>query len=220
MTGGSRRRDPARLGRFEKLGAWLGIWTPPRDSAVPPPPWRKLALCALGLLLAAAGVVAFAGPRIERGKEERSAEERRRAAGAEAARRRRLAREGRPRSGRGRRPAAALSPAQDLRARRVLVGDLERAITRDARGRVRAGELEGPVLLTECEINPPSRRRVERDPGARGSEYDCLAVTRRDPDGRFAVGYSFDASVDYRRFRFRWRKACLAPGEGAARLTC
>ena len=220
MTGGSRRRDPGRLGRFEKVGAWLGIWTPPRDVVVPPPPWGKLALCAVGVLALVAGVVALAGPPIERGKAERSASERRRAAAVEEARRRRLAREGRPRSGSGRPPAGPLSRAGELRARRALVGDLEHAITRDARSRVRTGELDGPVLATECEINPPSRRRVERDPEARGSDYDCLAVTRRDRDGRFSVGYSFDASVDYRHFRFRWRKACLAPGEGAARLTC
>ncbi|MBA2439147.1 MAG: hypothetical protein H0V50_00550, partial [Thermoleophilaceae bacterium] len=105
-------------------------------------------------------------------------------------------------------------------ARRALVGDLERAITRDARARVRAGKLDGPVLETDCEINPPSQRRVERDLNAPGSDYDCVAVTQRDRAGRFAVGYSFGAAVDYRHFRFRWAKACLAPGEGAARLTC
>jgi hypothetical protein len=100
------------------------------------------------------------------------------------------------------------------------VGDLERAITRDARARVRAGKLDGPVLGTKCEINPPSQRPVERDLSARGSDYDCLALTSRDPQGRFLVGHAFNAQVDYRRFTFRWAKPCLAPGEGAARLTC
>jgi pimeloyl-ACP methyl ester carboxylesterase len=134
--------------------------------------------------------------------------------------RERASKEGRPRSGRGERPTGRLSSAAELRARRALVGDLERAITRDAQARVRAGSLDGPVLATEGEINPPSQRRVERDRNARGSDYDCFAVTSRDPDGRFSVGYTFDATVDYRRFRFRWAKACRPPGEGAARLTC
>ena len=107
-------------------------------------------------------------PAIERGKEERAAAERRRDAAFEAAKRRRLAEEGRPHSGRGERPPGDLSPAGELRARRALVGDLERAITRDARARVRAGKLDGPVLATECEINPPSQRAVERDLDAPG----------------------------------------------------
>jgi hypothetical protein len=187
---------------------------------VPPPPWRKIALGALAVLLIAGGAAALIVPDIERGKDERAAAERRRDAAFEAAKRKRLAEESRPHRGRGRRPAGRLSPAAELRARRALVGDLESAITRDARARVRAGKLDGPVLATECEINPPSRRRVERDLSAGGSDYECLAVTSRDPEGRFVVGYTFDATVDYRRFRFRWAKACRPPGEGAARIEC
>jgi hypothetical protein len=171
-------------------------------------------------LLVAGGAAALIVPAIEEGKSQRAAAERRRDAAFEAAKRKRLAGESRPRSGRGRSPGGSPSPAAELRARRVLVADLERAISRDARARVRTGELEGPVLATECEINPPSRRRVERDLSARGSDYECLAVTSRDPRGRFVVGYTFDATVDYRRFRFRWARACRPPGEGAARLEC
>jgi hypothetical protein len=220
MAYSRRRRDPGRLGAFEKVGAWLGVWTAPRDVVVPPPPWRKITLGALGALAIAGGAVALIAPVIERGKEERAAAERRRDAAFEAAKRRRLAEEGRPHRGRGERPAGRLSPAAELRARRTLVGELERAITRDARARVRARKLDGPVLATECEINPPSQRRVERDLNARGSDYDCLAITSRDPQGRFLVGHLFDATVDYQRFRFMWNKACLPPGEGAARLAC
>jgi hypothetical protein len=196
------------------------VWTPPRDVAVPPPPRRKIALAALVALAVAGGAVALVAPAIERGKEERAAAERRRDAAFEAAKRRRLTEEGRPHSGRGERPARNLSRAAELRARRALVTDLERAITSDARARVRAGRLDGPVLATECEINPPSQRRIERNLNARGSDYECLAVTSRDPEGRFLVGHTFDATLDYRRFRFRWAKACRPPGEGAARLEC
>jgi hypothetical protein len=209
MADSPRRRDPSRLGAFEKVGAWLGAWTAPRDAVVPPPPWRKITLGALVALTIAGSAVAFIAPAIERGKEERSAAERRRDAAFEAAKRKRLGEEGRPHSGRGERPTERLSPAAVLRARRALVGDLERAITRDARARVRGGTLDGPVLATECKINPPSQRRVERDLNARGSDYDCLAVTARDPEDRFLVGYTFDATVDYRRFRFRWSKAAF-----------
>jgi hypothetical protein len=216
-----RDRDPTRLGTFEKLGAWLGIWTPPRDAVLPPPPSRRtIAIAAFVAVALAAGAAALVVPPIQRGKAQRAAAAKRRHDAAQVARRRRLAAEGRLHRGNGRRPGGRLTPSAQLRARRALVGDLERAITRDARARVRAGRLEGPVLATECEINPPSRRPVERDLDARGSDYDCLVVTRRDPDGHFSVGYTFDATVDYRRFEFTWRKACLVPGEGSARLTC
>lgn len=171
-------------------------------------------------LAVAGGAAALVVPAIDEGKRERSEAERRRDAEYEAAKRRRLAEEGIPRSGRGERPAGPLAPARERRARRALVRDLERAITRDARARVRAGKLDGPVLGTECEINPPSRRPMERDLGVRSADYDCLAVISRDPEGRFITGHTFEARVDYRRFRFSWAKVCHPPGEGAARLEC
>ncbi len=51
-------------------------------------------------------------------------------------------------------------------------------------------------------------------------DYECLAITSRDPEGRFIVGHTVRRTVDYRRFRFTWAKVCRPPGEGAARLTC
>lgn len=187
---------------------------------MPPPPWRKIALGAVVVLALAGGAVALLAPEIEEGKDERAEAERRKDAAFEAAKRRRLAEEGRVRRGRGERPTGELSPAEELRARRALVDDVERAITRDARGRVRAGKLDGPILTTGCEITPPSRRVVERDLDAPGSDYECLAITARDPGGRFVVGHTFEATVDYRRFTFSWAKVCYPPGEGAARLEC
>jgi hypothetical protein len=85
---------------------------------------------------------------------------------------------------------------------------------------VRRGNLEGPIARTECEINPPSQRPRERDLGVRRMEYDCLAIKSHDPGGQFVVGHSFEAVVDYERFRFKWAMACLVPGEGAARPEC
>jgi hypothetical protein len=187
---------------------------------VPPPPWRKIALGAVVFLAVAGGAAALIVPEIEEGKEERAAAERRKAAAVGAAKQRRLEREGRPRFGHGERPAGDLPPAAERSARRALVQDLERAITRDARARVRRGRLDGPILATECEINPPSQRPRERDLSVRRMDYECLAITSRDLEGRFIVGHAFDAVVDYRRFRFTWAKVCRPPGEGAARLEC
>ena len=45
-----------RLSRWEVLGAWLRLWTPPREAVVPPVPWRKVAVG--GALVLAAAVVA------------------------------------------------------------------------------------------------------------------------------------------------------------------
>lgn len=171
-------------------------------------------------MVVAGGVVALIAPEIEQGKEERAEEARRRDAAYEAARQRRLEEQSRPRSGRGLRPEPPLSPARERRVRRALVRDVERAITADARTRVRAGKLDGPVLDTECTINPPSRRPLERDLSVRRMEYQCLALKSRDPGGRFIVGHTFEATVDYRRFRFTWAKVCYPPGEGSARPTC
>jgi hypothetical protein len=187
---------------------------------VPPPPWRKIALGAAVVLVLAGVAAALLVPEIEEGKDERAAAERRRDAAFEAAKQRRLERESRPRFGHGERPQGELSPAAERRARRALVHDLELAITDDARARVRRGNLDGPILTTECEINPPSQRPLERDLSVPRMEYDCLAVTSRDPGGQFSVGHSFDAVVDYRRYRFTWAKICHPPGEGAARLRC
>jgi hypothetical protein len=196
------------------------VWTPPRDAVVPPPPWRKIAIGA-AIVLAVAGVAAaLIVPDIEEGKDERAAAERRKDEAFEAAKQRRLERESRPHFGHGQRPEGELSAAAERRSRRALVHDLEQAITSDARARVRRGNLDGPIVATECEINPPSQRPLERDLTVRRMEYDCLAITSRDPGDQFSVGHSFDAVVDYRRYRFRWAKVCLIPGEGSAREAC
>ena len=171
-------------------------------------------------LAVAGGAAALIVPEIEEGKEERSDAEERREAAFEAAKQRRLERESRPRSARGDRPSGDLSPAAERRARIALVHDVERAITQDARARVRRGNLDGPILATACEISPPSQRPLERELSVRRMDYECLAITSRDPGGQFVVGHTFDARVDYRRYRFTWAKVCRPPGEGAARLTC
>src|ERR671910_689845 len=53
--------EERRLGRLEVLGAWLGVWTPPRGAEVPPVPWRPIAaaaaLLAVALLAGAALLV-------------------------------------------------------------------------------------------------------------------------------------------------------------------
>jgi hypothetical protein len=187
---------------------------------VPPVPKGKLAFAAVVLAVAAGGALLAVAPGIESGKRERTARERAELARLEAAKRRRLREEGRPRSAHLPRPARPLGTRAELRVRRRLVRALQDSITRDARARVRKGKLDGPVLGTHCVIEPPSQRVRERDLRVPAADYECLAITRRDPEGRFDVGDSFRATLRYRDFSYTWRKVCLPPGEGSARLEC
>jgi hypothetical protein len=60
---------------------------------------------------------------------------------------------------------------------------------------------------------------AERDPSRRVDAYDCLAVTSEIPatdlNPAGALGQSFRAVVDFRRFTFVWCKTNPAPGERA-----
>jgi hypothetical protein len=213
-------RPSPRLGRFETLGAWLRIWTPPRDAVVPPVPKGKLAIAGALLIVAVGGAVLALAPGIESGKRDRAQRQRAERSRFEAAKRRRLREEGRPKSARLQRPPGTPGARAQLRARRRLVRALGASITRDARARARAGRLDGPVLATSCRIEPPSQRVRERDLRASAATYQCLAITRRDPEGRFDVGDPFRATVRYRDYSYTWRRVCLPPGEGSARLEC
>jgi hypothetical protein len=213
-------RKPPKLGRFETLGAWLHIWTPPRDAVVPPVPKGKLAVAVVVVAVAVGGAVLAVAPGIESGKRQRADRERATRARLEAAKRRRLSEEGRLRSARVQRPTQPLGARAELRARRRLVGALEASITGDARARAREGRLDGPVLQTRCTIEPPSQRVRERDLRVLAATYECLAITGHDPEGRFDVGDAFRATVRYRDFSYMWRRVCLPPGEGSARLEC
>ena len=98
-----------RASILEIIGAWLHIWTPPRDAEIPPVPWRKLAIGA-GIGAVVLGVfLAVMVPRINDGKESRAAIERAKDARAAANNRARITHVQRPKHG----DAAALLPAAD-----------------------------------------------------------------------------------------------------------
>ncbi len=59
---------------FEILGAWLHVWTPPRDVRIPPVPWRKLAIgTGVGALIVGIAL-AIMVPRIDSNKQQTAAE--------------------------------------------------------------------------------------------------------------------------------------------------
>jgi hypothetical protein len=184
----------------EIVGAWLHVWTPPRDVEVPPVPWRKLAIGALVLAVVCGAAAAVIVPAIDRGKERRASHEAARAAAIRAAERRRIVREQRPRQGHaaGLRDGALLAAAQ-------------RAISRDAAARVRAGELQGPVGPTRCAPAPDAR------PAPGRALFDCLTVVGEikssAANGAGAIGYPFRAVLDYRTSSYVWCKTNPVPGE-------
>ena len=87
-------------------------------------------------------------------------------------------------------------------------------------GRARA-DSTGRSSTLECEINPPSQRPLERDLERASDRTTNASRSRRATPGASSWSATpFDATVDYRRFRFTWARVCRPPGEGAARLTC
>jgi len=211
-------KGPVPLNRWEIVGAWLHIWTPPRDAHVPPVPWRKVALVGAGLALAVAAFVAFAVPAIDESKDRSAAEARREHAAVVAAERRRLTVDGRPHRGRAERPANldARNASAQVAARHDLVLDLQSAIQADALARVRAGRLRGPIAATTCRPYPntPTRKAAETDVTLPALGYECLA--RREAD--VAFGYQFLAVADFEKFTFTWCKVAPSVGEGGRAL--
>jgi hypothetical protein len=108
------------------------------------------------------------------------------------------------------RPAAGAGDPQLLAARAALVHRVEQQITRDAEGRARAGEIDGPIRSSEC---GPFLRAPDAVPDDRVltktiGRYDCVAV-KNDITGSSGgsvgrIGYPFVAALDFTRFTYVW----------------
>jgi hypothetical protein len=141
-----------------------------------------------------------------------------------AAEMRRLVADVRPHRAQGPRLAAGEDP---LEHRAQLVATAERLVTRDARGRVRAGTMRGPIAGTDCRPYPTTvgRREDEEDPATKRGRYDCTAYT-----GHFATpelegeqrtgitGQPYWVVIDYARATLTWCKVTPRAGEGGAVL--
>ena len=174
------------------------------------PPRSRRALWALGAVLAL-GLAGATGAVLDV-KAERDARERALTAAAVEREKARLRRVQAPRRGAARelRPPAGALAAERLAARAALVEAAERSITADARARVRAGELRGTIVRTDC---GPIEKRPDavpddRDLSLRTGRYDCIAVERPvvDGDGRRVADYgsAFVAALDFERFTYVW----------------
>src|ERR671937_408158 len=74
-----------RILSWEVVGAWLHVWTPPKDVEVPPVPWRWVFLVAAGLVGLVVVAMLTVVPALDTGKEKGRAEQERMAAASKSA---------------------------------------------------------------------------------------------------------------------------------------
>ena len=216
-TGGEKTRKASLP---ERIGAWLKVWTPPRDVEVPSPPSRRaLAIAGAVLAVVVAGAAALIVPAIDSSKDRNAAAEAREAAQRREARNRRTIAEQRPRTldAASLQAAAGAADAEVVAAREALLRRAETAISEDARARADAGELAGRPQGTECEPYPKRDPGPEADLAAARGVYDCLVFVRAVPATETniggQVGYPFRAVLDFERFSVTWCKTNPVPGE-------
>ncbi len=182
---------------------------------------RAKVIAAVGTLVVlgvAVALVALLSPGIERTKSTNAAATARARSGAIESLVRKNAAEQRLREATvdRRDPGSSAAAALRTRSRSAIVGDLEQAIAADARARVRAGTLGGPIQSVQCSPYPPGTRVPLQ--AAVGS-YACVAVNRLITSGTKVLGVfgePFWARVDFARGRLAWCKINPRPGEGGA----
>jgi hypothetical protein len=119
---------------------------------------------------------------------------------ADALRRARLAQIAADRAAAAERRAQEAKDAATRGIRRSLVNDLRKAITKDARGRVADGYLDGPIYGTQCD---PVGGGNASNLDARTGRYSCLAYNKKNDDGTIE-GYGFTATVNFEKFSYQW----------------
>jgi hypothetical protein len=188
----------------EIVGAWLGVWTPRRDTYIPPVPIFRLALALVLLVGAIAGTAVL----VEHGKKLGRERDRREEAAHVAQIRAQVAREQLPRHAK----FAALD-------RTGIERDLEKAITLDSQQRFSRRALDARVTRTSCIpfVRPALAHPPEPPPGAAAGKYECLGVTSSvgpTPGTRGGdFGFPFWARVDFRHGTAVWCKVNPRPGE-------
>jgi len=209
--------EERRLGRLEVLGAWLGVWTPPRGAVVPPVPWRPIAAAAALLAVALLAGAALLVPRILDDRE-RAAERAREAAQRQHAQALAAAdREQRPRAGRGAAdPGAGAVDTRRLEARTALLGAAREALRDDA-----AARGDGRIKGTDCEPFPrgSAPRPPVEDLAVERARYQCVAVTSRfgEGDQRGVIGIPFRLVTDFAAGRYAFCR--VVPLSDRDRLT-
>ena len=152
-------------------------------------------------------------PGIDESKDRRAQAEEQRLARLRAERETRIRREQRPRFATG-------PPATDVPARGRLLGAATISVGADARERVAAGELRGPIERVECEPYPRSvgGRGADRSLENRYGRYACLAITAEFGGNELSeasvIGHPYRLRIDFETGRYGYCKVVGRPGEG------
>jgi hypothetical protein len=187
--------------------------------------WNKLPTAGrvvVALIPVAAVVLAILlGPGIERDKEERAEAEQQRLEQARAERSERIRAEQRPRFAGAPAPIEGAAPDEQLLVRGRAVDSAAGAVERDARRRVRAGELDGPIRRVVCEPYPRTvvGRGAHDDLGSATGRYSCLAVTAVSPGSESQegslIGHPYRVLIDFEAGRIGYCKISGRAGEGS-----
>jgi hypothetical protein len=198
--------QPPKANPLEVLGAWLRVWTPPRDVEIPPVPWRKVAYLGAGLLVLAAIVALVIAPAVDTGKREEADRQARAAAAAKQRREATARRDQRARTG----GDPGLAPARTAAERSAVVAAVQRAITADANRRFAQGTVTSRTRSTSCDPFPAGAAASPRR-----AAYDCTALIReilgQGRPGR--LGYPFRAIVDFESATWTFCKVNPIPSE-------
>jgi hypothetical protein len=180
--------------------------------------WRRLPPVAkVGLVVAFVALIGVAlaiGPGIRESKSERERAEQQQRERAKAAHEARIRREQRPRFVDG--PPATSGVA----ARRRLLDAASVSVLEDARRRVAAGRLRGPIRGIDCEPFPRNVAGIgaEDSTELRFGRYACLAVTAEFKETESTsgglLGYPYRMRIDFDTGRYAFCKIAGRPAEG------
>ena len=185
------------------LPGWLWRRTPPVA--------RVALVVAFVALIAVAFLIA---PGIRESKSERERAEQQERQRVRAAHLAQMRREQRPRFADG--PAAT----SGVSARRRLLDAASASVFADARRRVAAGQLGGPIKRVECEPFPRNVAGIgaEDSTAQRFGRYACLAVTaefkKSEVSSGGLVGHPYRVRIDFHTGHYAFCKIAGHPGEG------
>jgi hypothetical protein len=180
--------------------------------------WRRMPpIAKAGLVVAFVALIAVAlviAPGIRESKSERERAEQQARQRAQVAREERIRREQRPRFVTG--PAASSGVA----ARQRLLDEASASVLADARRRVAAGQLRGPIRRVDCEPFPRNVAGVgaEDSTDKRFGRYACLAVTaefrQTESTSGGLLGHPYRMRIDFDTGRYAFCKIAGRPAEG------
>lgn len=180
--------------------------------------WRRTPPVArVGLVVALVALIAVAfliAPGIRESKSERERADQQERQRIRAALEAQMRRDQRPRFANG--PAATSGVA----ARRRLLDAASASLLADARRRVAAGQLRGPIKRVECEPFPRNVAGIgaEDSTAQRFGRYACLAVTaefkKSEVTSGGVVGHPYRMRIDFDTGRYAFCKISGHPGEG------